>query len=78
MVSQVGRSSSGGEWTPLMMAAAAEHFQVVKYLIEQCEADPNIARSTRRNALHCAACNNRTSTDGEAVKVKDPVVNNNR
>ena len=63
MVSQVGRSSSGGEWTPLMTAAMNDHFQLVKYLIEQGEADPNIARSTRRNALHCAACNNRTSTE---------------
>ena len=29
-----------------------EHFQVVKYLIEQGEADPNIANSDGLNALH--------------------------
>eukprot|EP00942_MAST-04A_sp_MAST-4A-sp1_P013509 g13509.t1 len=63
MVSQVGRTSRGWEWTPLMIAAANEHFQVVKYLIEQGEADPNIARiSGGMNALHYAACNNRTTT----------------
>ena len=63
MVNQLGTNSRGWERTPLMIAAENEHFQVVKYLIEQGEADPNIARSTRRNALHCAACNNRTSTE---------------
>ena len=62
MVSQVGRNSRGGEWTPLMIAARYEHFQVVKYLIEQCEADPNIATSSGRNALHMAAWNNKKDT----------------
>ena len=42
MVSQVGRNSYGGEWTPLMNAALKEHFQVVQYLIEQGEADLTI------------------------------------
>ena len=55
MVSQVGKGSYGHEWTPLMAAAYGEHFQIVKYLIEQGEADPNIARSTGSNALHLAA-----------------------
>ena len=64
MVNQVGTDSEGDdEWTPLMKAAYGEHFQVVKYLIEQGEADPNIARSTGSNALHLAARNNRTSTE---------------
>ena len=63
MVNQVGRDSRGYEYTPLSAAAANEHFQVVKYLIEQGEADPNIARSTGSNALHLAARNNRTSTE---------------
>ena len=46
-VNQVGKNSYGGwsGWTPLMAAANNEHFQIVKYLIEQCEADPNIANS---------------------------------
>jgi len=63
MVSQVGRNSLGGECTPLMAAAWKEHFQVVKYLIEQGEADPNIATSNGWNALHLAARNNRTNTE---------------
>ena len=48
MVNQVGTDSYGGECTPLMIAAWNEHFQLVKYLIEQCEADPNIADSMDR------------------------------
>ena len=57
MVNQVGRDSGGSEYTPLMKAGQFEHFQVVKYLIEQGEADPNIANSEGYNALHCAAYN---------------------
>ena len=45
MVNQVGKDSRGLWYTPLMIAARYEHFQVVKYLIEQGEADPNIANS---------------------------------
>ena len=63
MVNQLGRNSRGYEYTPLMIAASEEHFQVVKYLIEQCEADPNIARSDGVNALHLAAGWNRTTTE---------------
>ena len=62
MVSQVGRDSDGDECTPLMIAAYGEHFQVVKYLIEQGEADLNIANSRGYNALHYAAYN-RTNTE---------------
>ena len=62
MVNQVGRNSYGYEYTPLTAAAMNGHFQVVKYLIEQCEADPNIADSNGINALHLAACFNRTNT----------------
>ena len=63
MVNQVGRTSSGVEFTPLMAAALNEHFQVVKYLIEQGEADPNIATSGGWNALHYAAGNNKENTE---------------
>ena len=63
MVSQVGRNSYGGEWTPLMIAAYNAHFQIVEYLIEQCEADPNIANRYGQNALHLAARNNETNTE---------------
>ncbi len=61
--SQVGKNIGGGEWTPLMAAAFYEHFQVVQYLIEQGEADPNISNSVGWNALHVAAGNNRTTTE---------------
>ena len=50
-------------WKKNVQAAKNEHFQVVKYLIEQGEADPNIARSTGFNALHWAARYNRTNTE---------------
>jgi ankyrin repeat protein len=63
MVSQVGTDSGGTEFTPLMAAAINEYFQVVKYLIEQGEADPNIADSNGWNALHYAAAYNSTSTE---------------
>ena len=62
MVNQVGRSSLGGEYTPLMEAARNEHFQIVQYLIEQGEADPNIANIIELNALHYAAMYTRTNT----------------
>ena len=54
-VSHVGKDSYGIECAPLMAAAREEHFQIVKYLIEQGEADPNIADSDGYNALHYAA-----------------------
>jgi ankyrin repeat protein len=61
-VNQEGRDSRGFEYTPLMIAAQKEHFHVVQYLIEY-EADPNIANSHGRNALHLAALNNRTNME---------------
>ena len=62
-VSQVGKRSDGYDRTPLMAAAYEEHFQIVKYLIEQGEADPNIATSGGSNALHNAASNNKKDTE---------------
>ena len=64
MVSQVGTDSNGFVSTPLM--AANEHLQVVKYLIEQGEADPTIVSyggGGGRNVLHIAAMWNQTDTD---------------
>ena len=61
-VSQVGKGRYGFDCTPLMIAAWFEHFQIVKYLIEQCEADPNIANRYGWNALHFAADNNEKDT----------------
>ena len=46
-----------------MAAARYEHFQIVKYLIEQGEADPNIADSNGWNALHYAAYRNKKDTE---------------
>ena len=63
MVNQAGTDSEGDESTPLMIAAYGEHFQVVKYLIEQGEADSNIENSNGYNALHWAVCCNRTTTE---------------
>ena len=63
MVNQVGTGSGGFECTPLMIAAKEEHFQIVKYLIEQGEADPNIVICDDVNALHYAVCNTRTNTE---------------
>jgi len=66
MVSQVGKRGDGDEYTPLMIAAMNEHFQIVKYLIEEGEADPNIANSISsvgENVLHLAAWFNRTNTE---------------
>ena len=63
MVNQVGRARYGSEYTPLMIAAENEHFQIVQYLIEQGEADPNIENSCGGNALHGAAGRNRTTTE---------------
>ena len=61
-VNQRGKASYAANLTPLMKAALYEHFQIVKYLIEQCEADPNIADSDGWNALHLAAGNNKKDT----------------
>ena len=63
MTSQVGRDTRGVECTPLMVAARREDFQMVQYLIKQGEVDPNIANSDGENALHYAACFNRTNTE---------------
>ena len=62
-VNQEGKDSRGDDgWTPLSAAARYEHFQIVKYLIEQGEADPNIANSDGYNALHWAAQTNKKDT----------------
>ena len=61
-VNQEGKDSDGDDYTPLMIAARYEHFQIVKYLIEQGEADPNIANSKGWNALHLAARYNKKDT----------------
>ena len=55
MVSQVGTNSYGLELTRLMIAVYNEHFQIVKYLIEQGGADVNITNHNGWNALHYAA-----------------------
>ena len=61
-MNQEGTTSRDYRYTPLIIAARFEHFQIVKYLIEQCEADPNIANCVGYNALHQAALNNKKDT----------------
>ena len=61
MVNQLGKDSHGSEWTPLIAAAGSQNFQLVQFLIEQGEADPNIANSNGWNALHLAATGNRAN-----------------
>jgi ankyrin repeat protein len=56
-VNRKGRNSLGEEYTPLGIAAENEHFQIVKCLIEQGEADPNIAGRYGRTPLGIAARN---------------------
>eukprot|EP00942_MAST-04A_sp_MAST-4A-sp1_P011415 g11415.t1 len=61
------------EGTPLVCACEEGRFEdvklfitcmkVVQYLIEQGEADPNIANSDEENALHYAAQNNKKNTE---------------
>ncbi len=63
MVNQVGKNSGGWGWTPLVEAARYEHFDVVKYLIDQGEADLDIADSGGGNALHYAAWRNKKNTE---------------
>ncbi len=63
MVSRVSKDSYGYDCTSLMAAAENEHFQIVQCLIEQGEADPNIANSGGWNVLHYAARYNTTSTE---------------
>lgn len=61
-VNQVGTDSHGHEYTPLMKAAQYEHFQIVNYLIEQGEADPNFEMGRGWNALYSAARYNKKDT----------------
>ena len=65
-VNQFGKHSHGGHWnesTPLQAAASYEHLQIVQYLIEECEADPDFADRYGYNALHWAADYNYKNTD---------------
>ena len=65
-VNQFGKHSRGGGWnesTPLQAAASYEHLQIVQYLIEECEADPDFADRYGYNALHWAAEYNKKNTD---------------
>ena len=61
---ETGERSDREQWSPLKVAVRFEHFQVVQYLIEQGEADPNIADiDCGWNALHYAAAFNKTNND---------------
>ena len=61
-VNHFGKDTAGTACTALMIAAQGEHFQIVKYLIEQGGADVNITNHNGWNALHCAARNCKSIT----------------
>ena len=61
MVSEVGRDSNGWSKTPLMMAAYEKHSTIIEILL-QYNADTATTNNYGRNALHFAACNNKTTT----------------
>ena len=61
---QLGTSVCGKyECTPLMAAALKQHFPILQYLIEQCEADPNTTGVAGFTPLHIAAKNKKTTTE---------------
>ena len=55
--------SGRSEGTPLAAAVLFEHLQIVQYLIEECEVDPNIAGGGGTNILHAAASSNKKNTN---------------
>ena len=61
MVSELGTSSGGYSWTPLMIAAFYEHSTIIEILL-QCNADTATTNKHGENALHYAAWNNKTTT----------------
>jgi len=61
MVSELGTSSYGYSYTPLMIAALYEHSTIIEILL-QCNADTATTDNGGWNALHYAAYNNKTTT----------------
>ncbi len=61
MVSELGTSSKGSGWTPLMAAARYEHSTIIEILL-QYNADTATTDKHGSNALHFAAWNNKTTT----------------
>jgi len=61
MVSEVGRRSGGYSYTPLMAAAAYERSTIIEILL-QYNADTATTTRDGWNALHIAACYNKTTT----------------
>ena len=57
------------DMTPLMAAVRNKHFHVVRYLIEECEADPNIANGRDWNALLIAIWMYENITDTEVIEL---------
>ena len=62
MVSEVGRTSSGTSWTPLMAAARYEHSTIIEILLQYNADTATTAGYYGKNALHYAARNNKTTT----------------
>ncbi len=73
MVNQIGRNTIGWNcWTLLMIAALNDNFQMVQYLIENCEVDPNVTNKRGYNALHYAA---RYNTNINGIFIVQVLVN---
>tara|TARA_Y100000817_G_scaffold294098_1_gene267670 strand:- start:1722 stop:4604 length:2883 start_codon:yes stop_codon:yes gene_type:complete len=60
-INKVGKSSGGGEHTPLQMAVGKERLAFVKYILSL--ANPNTTNNKGENALHYAAWHSETNTD---------------
>ena len=57
----------GMYWTPLMIAVRWQHFHVVQYLIDECEADTNITDDGGCNVLHLAVYSSYLNTMNDFI-----------
>ena len=63
-VNQMKQMVEEGDWdTALIMAAKGEHLEVMKYLIQECGADPSIEDTDGWGPLHHAIFFNKKNMD---------------